>query len=119
MLGCLQNIINTYNERDLTVVSVFGDAEFLPLSVSILPTILHACGKGDHVPTIERSIRTVKDHCRYIIHGLPYPYYTKLMIKSLMYKLVGLMHSPIKQVYTRTTAQPLSLQDTLLRPCKN
>ena len=98
MLSCLQNIINQYNSRDLDVVQVFGDPEFLCLTPSILPTVLHICGKGDHVPTVERSIRTVKERCRSIIHGLPFTHYTKLMVQSLVYFAVNRLNSfPCRQ----------------------
>jgi len=115
MLDCLQNVINTYNSRDLMVTHVHGDSEFLPLSPSILPTVFISCGKGDHVPTVERSIRTVKERCRSVIQGLPYTHYTKLMITSLVYFAVarlnafpcraGLdsLHSPLTLVTGRCT----------------
>jgi len=93
MLDCLQNVINTYNARELTVDHVHGDSEFLPLSPSILPTRLHACGKGDHVPTVERSIRTVKERCRSVVQGLPYTHYTKLMVKSLVYFVIARLNA--------------------------
>jgi len=124
MLDCLQNVINTYNARDLTVSHVYGDSEFLPLSPSILPTLFHPCGKGDHVPTVERSIRTVKERCRSVVQGLPYTHYTRLMIKSLVYFVVSrlnafpctpglhVLHSPLTLVTGKSppTFQQMGLE---------
>jgi len=93
LLDCLQNIINIYNARGFDVTHVHGDREFAPLGPSILPTILYMCGSGDHIPTVERSIRTVKERCRCIIHGLPYTHYTTIMIKSLVYFVVNRLNS--------------------------
>ena len=46
------------------------------------------CAKGEHVPRIERSIRTVKEWCRSICHTVPYPKYTMLMVISLTQNMV-------------------------------
>ena len=93
LLTCIQNVINQYNARELLVDHIYGDPEFLPLVPSVLPSVLHVCGKGDHVPNVERSIRTIKDRCRAIIHGLPFTHYTKLMVHSLVYFVVRRLNS--------------------------
>jgi len=93
LLECLQNIINIYNARGFDVTHVHGDREFASLGPSILPTILYMCGSGDHIPTVERSIRTVKERCRCVIHGLPYTHYTTIMIRSLVYFVVNRLNS--------------------------
>jgi len=116
MLSCLQNVINQYNARDLFVDHVFGDSEFLSLSTSILPTQLHICGRGDHVPTVERSIRTVKDRCRSIIHGLPYTHYTRLMIQSLVYFAVSRLNAFPCSVGFHPDHSPLTLVTGLSPP---
>ena len=89
LLG-LQNVINLYESRGLTVSHVHADYEFESVRLSLLPTELQVVGQGDHVPEIERSVRTLKDDFRTIVHALPYTYFTRLMIRSLLLHVVRL-----------------------------
>ncbi len=41
-------------------------------------------GKDEHVGVIERAIRVIKERCRCVCHAIPYKYYTKLMLRSLI-----------------------------------
>ena len=45
-------------------------------------------GRGEHVPTIEHSIRTIKERCRSIAASLPFLHYPKAMIKGLVERVV-------------------------------
>jgi len=48
--------------------------------------------KGYHVPEVEQSIRTLKEHFRTTVHGLPYEFYTKIMVKSAIYNVYRLLN---------------------------
>ena len=54
-----------YLTRGFTITDVYGDNEFDvdDYKTIFLPPRLHICAKGEHVPTIERSIRTIKERC--------------------------------------------------------
>ena len=51
---------------------------------AILPSRLHICTRGEHVPIIERSIRTVKEKARVICQSLPYNRMPKVMVQALL-----------------------------------
>ena len=82
-----------YEARGFTVESMRGDMEFVSIRNSILPVRLDATARNEHVPSVERSIRSVKDRMRTIVHGLPYKSYSPLMLRSLAYFTVRLMNS--------------------------
>jgi len=92
ILTCLQNAMELYLARGFRVAAVHADPEFQPLAISILPSILHVVAKGAHVPEIERSIRTMKERIRTVIHGLPFRSYTRLMIASLVHFITRLLN---------------------------
>ena len=48
---------------------------------------------NEHVGQIERGIRVVKERTRCTVHSIPYVYYTTLMIKSLVYRMVDMLNS--------------------------
>ena len=85
ILSCFQDVANIYVSRDFVLEHVHADLEFECLRPSILPTQMHIVSQGEHVPEVERSIRTIKDRCRATIHGLPFQYYPKILLKGLVY----------------------------------
>jgi len=109
LLSGIQNVINVYEARLLSVVHVKADSEFECVRESILPCVLHVCAQSEHVPAIERSIRTLKDHARTIIHSLPYEYYPPLMIRYLMYFVTRLLNSMPAPNGISASVSPLSL----------
>ena len=82
----LKNVIMRYLSRVITITDVFADNEFNQdvYREMLLPATLHICAKGEHVPIIERSVRTVKERARSVYNDVPYTKMTKLMIISLM-----------------------------------
>ena len=62
----IKKIINMYEKRGFTITDVYGDNEFNNQMCvdAILPSRLHICTRGEHVPIVERSIRTVKEKAR-------------------------------------------------------
>ena len=82
----LKNVISRYITRGITITDVFADNEFNSevYQQLVLPASLHICAKGEHVPIIERSIRTVKERARSVFQGTPFNKLPKLMIDSLI-----------------------------------
>ena len=79
-------MIKRYLTRGFTVTDVFGDNKFgsdqyIDL---FLPVSLYICSKGEHVPIIKRSIRTVKERARSAIVGLPFETVSQIMVVVLM-----------------------------------
>ena len=54
------------------------------METKILPTNLEIYAPEEHIPNIERSVKTIKEKCRVITHSVPYNRYTKLMTIGLI-----------------------------------
>jgi hypothetical protein len=69
--ACIAADIKTYEERGFTVTSIHADGECNQFR-NLFPTVaFNICSAEDHVPEIERAIRTVKETVRATIHGMP------------------------------------------------
>ena len=90
IIKAINMIKRTYLTRDFIITDYHTDNEFDVDDIRlILPLCqLQVCVRGEHVPRIERSVRTVKEHCRSTCHTVPYPKYTMLMVISLIQNIV-------------------------------
>ena len=84
MLEATQLTINQYTNRGFTITDVHADLEFECIKNDI-NTHMEIVAQDDHVPEVERSIRTMKEATRGSIHGLPYKRFPKIMIIELVY----------------------------------
>jgi len=83
IIRILQNIIQLYSTRGFIISDLFGDGEFDvdDIKLAILPITTHICSTNEHVPKIERPIRTIKERCRSICHSLPFSSFLRIMTK--------------------------------------
>ena len=81
-----ESIRKVYEDRGFIISDVHGDNEFNinKLKEIVSPATLNICAREEHVPIIERSIRTVKERSRSSCHSLPYRRYPKIMTISLV-----------------------------------
>ena len=79
-------ILDKYYSPGFNVTIIHGDNEFNieKLKEYLLPVLVEIYGKDEHVDIIERVIRVMKYICKCITHSIPYIYYTKLMVQSLI-----------------------------------
>jgi len=82
----LYNICRMYVKRGFIITDTYGDNEYDgdEYRNAVAPSRLHICSRGEYVPIIERSIRTVKERARAVLQGLPYKRIPKVMVQSLM-----------------------------------
>ena len=73
-----------YTSCGFEVVDAHADKEFECLHGSLGNVSLEICGPDEHVPEVERSIRTMKETMRATGHGLPYRRLPKIMIIELV-----------------------------------
>ena len=75
-----------YKERNIEILEVRCDPEFdkPKLRNSFPNVIFETCAKGEHVPMIERSNRTIKERLRSVCHSIPYAIIPILMCKELV-----------------------------------
>jgi len=84
----LNHLTTIYKNRGLPIVSIHGDNEFACIREDISPIHLDIAAPNMHVPEIERSNRTIKEHARTLIHGLPYKRLPTLFVQHLMMHVV-------------------------------
>ena len=70
-----------YTKRGYIISSVHGDNEYYHEDIKEVfsDSDINICAKDEHVPGIERAVRTVKDRVRSLCHSVPYKRFTKLM----------------------------------------
>lgn len=92
---CITNVQRTYTNRGIQVSQINADNEFECLRGDLGPTTLNTVGAEEHVGEIERSIRTIKEGTRTVIHSLPYTHYTRAMVSGLVIRVTqGLNELP-------------------------
>ena len=75
ILKMIKNVRGVYGKRGFRLQQVNADNEFEPLRVGLLDLggiELNTCANDEHVPEIERYIRTVKDRARCVYNSVPF-----------------------------------------------
>ena len=82
----LMAVIALYRHRGFIVKVVNADNEFEPIRQGLLTKgiSVNITSANEHVPTIERRIRLIKERVRSIRHTLPYVTMPKLMVVELV-----------------------------------
>jgi hypothetical protein len=81
--SCISSDVATYQERGFEVTNIHCDGEYNHIK-PLFPAIrFNICAPEDHVPEVERAIRTMKDTIRSTIHGMPYHRLPRTMVKEL------------------------------------
>lgn len=82
----LINVLNIYKSADFIVKTIFCDGEFKPLQQFFagMNIKVNVTSANEHVPDIERSIRTIKERIRATVNELPFNKMTSLMWKYLV-----------------------------------
>lgn len=84
---CLETVFKLYRKAGFKITMICADMEFEQLlarmheEFDFLPNIASA---QEHVPIVERSIRTLKERCRATLHGNPYNLLPRVLIKSVV-----------------------------------
>ena len=77
-------MFNLYKARGFVPQWLLGDGDFQCARDAILPATLNICGAGKHVPEIERGNRTLKERTRATVHSLPFTYFPRTLLKSIV-----------------------------------
>ena len=103
-----------YNMNGFTVTSSHVDPEFESLEDAMNDSdiVVHWVPAQQHVPEIERTIRTVKDGCGCACQSLPFQAIPKVMIKALAKRVVKFVNVfPQKEEFQNIGVLVLSSQD--------
>ena len=105
--------MHIYEARGLTITHVHADSKFKCIQNSIRPALLNLVAPGKHVSEVERSIRTIKERVRCMIHGLPYSTYPKLLIEACVTAAVKQLNAiPSKNGISQTMSPTTLLTGT-------
>lgn len=91
--ACISEVIALYRRRGFRISTILADPEFQPLQSSFPGAQLDCCGADEHVPEIERYIRTVKDRARSCYNMLPFQYVPRLVLVHLIKNSVFWLNS--------------------------
>jgi hypothetical protein len=74
ILSAIKSVRYMYNKRGLTIELGLMDNEFEPLRVELMRIgiQLNVTANDEHVPEVERYIRTIKERVRCVYNSLPY-----------------------------------------------
>jgi hypothetical protein len=87
LVKTLKKIINIYNHRGFNVVTALMDSEFKLLRDEVPEVTLNTNSPDEHVPDIERQIRTMKERARAVRGTLPFKRLPARMIIELVHFL--------------------------------
>jgi hypothetical protein len=100
----LQSVFNLYHHRGFTITKLFADPEFEALHPWF--PCLDTCGANDHIPNIERFIRTVKDRSRSTYWMLPFKYIPRIVLIQLIKNVIFWLNSFPAHNGVSTTMSP-------------
>jgi Reverse transcriptase (RNA-dependent DNA polymerase) len=80
---CIASDLSVYRSRGFRPVAIHADGEFHAVQTAFPDVRFSICAVDDHVPEIERAIRTVKECIRTTIHGLPFGRLPRVLVKEL------------------------------------
>ena len=75
LVQCIKNVMQVYSKRGFAVRRINMDLQFQPIkgAVEALHLDLNVVSEDEHVPEIERYIRTIKERVRGAQTTLPFP----------------------------------------------
>ena len=109
ILDGFKNIQRLTDPRGARITELRGDQEFSCITDDIRPVFANLAAPGEHVPEIERSVRTIKERTRATLHDLPYRWYPKIMIEGCVYSAVKLLNSLPSDNGVSKTMSPATL----------
>ena len=120
IIAKVKSVCQIYHHRGFRVTMILGDPEFKPIC-GTFPQ-LNCCAADEHVPDIERYIRTVKDRVRSTYRMLPFKRVPRLvlihLVKNAVFWLnalpasdgVSSVHSPRYLLTGRELEYPLHVR---------
>ena len=68
ILKMLQAIVARHTKMSFQVNKYHADNEFRKIEADLVTSTLHTQAAGEHEPTLEQNIRTLKDRTRSMVH---------------------------------------------------
>lgn len=95
LLSSVKGIKMTYARRGFVVTKMAADNEFAVLDAPLasMGISLNTVACGEHVPEIERHIRTLKERCRATFNSLPFNQWPPRLLIELVYSMTFWLHA--------------------------
>ena len=113
--GALDKIIKIYKHYGFSVTHILGDGQFESLDPSriVSGVNLNIVTRGEHVPEVERYIRTVKERTRSVYNSLPFKRFpTKLVVEIVYAQIFWLNSFPSENGLSRTQSPRVLMTGT-------
>ena len=72
ILNSIRKVQTKYHCRGFNITDYHGDNDFSKVEEELLPATLHIRTAGQHTEKAQRSICTIKEHTRSMVHSTPY-----------------------------------------------
>ena len=111
LTASIKQVCDEYKKRGFTVTTAHADGQFESLrgELAVLGVTLNVVSKDEHVPEIERFIRTNKERVRAEYCMLPYTHLPKRLIIELVYRNVFWTNSFTSKGGISKTQSPRSI----------
>jgi Reverse transcriptase (RNA-dependent DNA polymerase) len=108
--------LSLYRTRGFLPTAIHADGEYNVFRNSFPPVRFSICSADDHVPEIERAIRTVKESIRSTIHGMPYSSLPRVLVKELALHAVRTINMLPHPDGVSTTLSPATIVTGVHKP---
>jgi hypothetical protein len=105
LMKSVRDVRNIYNKRGFQIESALMDGQFEGLTADLaeIGITLNTVARGQHVPEVERHIRTIKECARCVYNTMPFTKIPGRMIVELIYYSVFWLNSfPAKDGVSNT-----------------
>ena len=94
-MDAIKKVRVTYMKRGFKIDMCLMDGQFEPIrgNLSEMSITMNTVAKGEHVPEVERQIRTIKERVRCVYNTLPFTKIPGRMLTELVYYSVFWLHS--------------------------
>jgi len=95
LVKAVRDVRNIYQKRGFRVNSMLMDGQFEGLAGDLaeLGITLNTVARGEHVPEVERHIRTIKERARCVYNTMPFTKIPGRMVAELIYYSVFWLNS--------------------------
>jgi len=108
IINDIEKILRLLNNRGFKTPIINADNEFSKLEGK-LSTHIEICGAGQHIPRIERGIRTIKDRVRCFWVSLPFKKAPKIMVDECLHMVITCINSLPQKNGISDTLSPSSI----------
>jgi len=111
LMMSIQQIVWAYHARGFHVRNILADGGFecIRNNLANMGISLNIASRNEHVPEVERYIRTIKERVRVIAVSLPFKKYPPRLIAEIVYNVIFWLNSFLHNNGVHATISPRTL----------